>query len=86
MQTKRKALLLYAGKRSHFLHGYELKQELRKIPLYGIEIQNINIEAIENYIFSEYVYHYERVSGYTREVALRKALKKYMNNFNIKNY
>lgn len=69
------------------LHGYELKRELRNIPLYdlGIEIQNINIDAIENYIFRDYVYNYEKISGYTREVALRKALKKYMSNFNIKN-
>lgn len=71
--------------RNLYHHGYELKQELRKIPLYGIEIQNINLEAIENYIFRDYVYHFEKVSGYTREVALRKALKKYMENFNIKN-
>ncbi len=63
--------------------GYELKKELRKIPIYEYDVATLNYDLIEEYIFREYVYTFEIAGGYTREVALRKALDKYIKTYNI---
>lgn len=66
--------------------GLELKRELRKTMNYNHDINNINFDLIEEYIFKDYVYDYEKNYGYTREIALRKALDKYIRVFgNLKN-
>lgn len=59
--------------------GYELKRELRNIPIYDYDVSSLNYDLIEEYIFRDYVYNYEKNSGYTRETALRKSLNKYIN-------
>ena len=71
------------SKYNSYHSGYELKKELRNIVIYEYDIVNINIELVEEYIFRDYVYYYEIISGYTREVALRKALDKYIHIFNL---
>lgn len=58
--------------------GFQLKRELRKIPLYELEKERSNIDYIEEFIFREYVFYYEKYCSYCREVALRKALNKYV--------
>ena len=63
--------------------GYELKKELRQIPIYEYDVATLNYDLIEDYIFREYVYTFEIAGGYTREVALRKALYKYIKTYNI---
>lgn len=66
--------------------GLQLKRELRNTINYNHDIYNINFDLIEDYIFRDYVYDYEKNHGYTREIALRKALDKYIKLFgNIKN-
>lgn len=59
--------------------GYELKRELRNIAIYDYDVSSLNYDLIEEYIFRDYVYNFEKNSGYSRETALRKALTKYIN-------
>lgn len=59
-------------------NGYELKRELRNITIYDYDVSTLNYDLIEDYIFRDYVYNYEKNSGYSRETALRKALNKYI--------
>lgn len=71
------------SKYNNYPSGYELKRELRNLVIYEYDVLNINIESMEEYIFRDYVYYYEIISGYTREIALRKALDKYIHIFNL---
>ena len=64
---------------SSYPSGYELKRELRNITIYDYDVSSLNYDLIEEYIFKDYVYNYEKNSGYPRETALRKALTKYIN-------
>ena len=61
--------------------GLELKRELRRTINYNHDIWSINMDLIEDYIFRDYVYDYEKNHGYTHEIALRKALDKYIRVF-----
>lgn len=63
--------------------GYELKRQLRKTIIYDYDITNLNYDLIEDYIFRDYVYNFEKNSGYSRDVALRKALYKYIKVYDI---
>ena len=71
------------NKYNNYPSGYELKRELKNVILYEYDLLNINIELIEEYIFRDYVYNYEVISGYTREIALKKALDKYIHVFDL---
>ncbi len=68
---------------NNYPSGYELKRQLRVIPIYEYDISNLNYDLIEEYIFRDYVYNFEKNSGYSREGALRKALDKYIKTYNI---
>ena len=61
--------------------GLELKRELRRTINYNHDIWSINMDLIEDYVFRDYVYDYEKNHGYIREIALRKALDKYIRVF-----
>lgn len=69
---------------SSYPSGYELKRQLRNTIIYDYDISNLNYDLIEEYIFRDYVYNYEKNSGYTRDVAIRKALDKYIKTYGIK--
>jgi hypothetical protein len=70
-------------KYSNYPSGYELKRQLRNIVIYEYDVSNLNYDLIEEYIFRDYVYNFEKISGYCREVALRKALDKYIRVYGI---
>lgn len=57
---------------SSYPSGYELKNELRTIPIYDYDISNLNFESIENYVFRDYVYNFEK----NRRIYKRNSLKK----------
>ncbi len=48
-------------KGNNYPSGYELKRELRDIAIYSIDKALINIDLIEEYIFRDYVYTYEKL-------------------------
>ncbi len=48
-------------KENNYPSGYELKRELRDIAIYSIDKALINIDLIEEYIFRDYVYTYEKL-------------------------
>lgn len=70
---------------NNYPSGYELKRQLRDIEIYDIETYLINYDLIEEQIFKEYVFDYEMNHGYSREISLRKALKRYIEVFKIYN-
>lgn len=49
----------YSKSSIQYPSGYELKNELRNIPIYEYDISNLNLDSIENFIFRDYVYNYE---------------------------
>lgn len=61
--------------------GTSLLKELKKIYTYDNSIYIFNMERIDPYIFRDYVYRYEIIAGFNREVALRKAFEKYKKDF-----
>lgn len=63
--------------------GLELLSELREISIPDIDIWKYDTFLINPAIFREYVYNYEFMGGYTREVALKMAFKKYIGIYNI---
>lgn len=71
------------SKYNNYPSGYELKRELRDIEIYDIDTYLINYDLIEEQIFKDYVFDYEINHGYSREIALRKALKRYIEVFKI---
>ena len=73
------------SKYNNYPSGYELKRELRDIEIYDIDTYLINYDLIEEQIFKEYVFDYEMNHGYSREISLRKALKRYIKVFKIYN-
>lgn len=73
----------YSNECNNYPSGYELKNQLRKTIIYDYDITNLNYDLIEEYIFRDYVYNFEINSGYSRDVALRKALDKYIGVYNI---
>lgn len=68
---------------NNYPSGYELKRQLRKTIIYDYDITSLNYDLIEEYIFRDYVYNFEKVSGYSRDVAIRKALDKYIKTHGI---
>lgn len=75
--------IIYSNECNNYPSGYELKNQLRKTIIYDYDITNLNYDLIEEYIFRDYVYNFEINSGYSRDVALRKALDKYIRVYNI---
>ena len=73
------------SKYNNYPSGYELKRELRDIEIYDIDTYLINYDLIEEQIFKDYVFDYEINHGYSREISLRKALKRYIEVFKIYN-
>lgn len=71
------------NKSNNYPSGYELKRQLRNTIIYDYDITSLNYDLIEEYIFRDYVYNFEKNSGYTRDVALRKALDKYIKVYGI---
>jgi len=76
---------------NNYPSGYELKRQLRKTIIYDYDITSLNYDLIEEYIFRDYVHNFEKVSGYSRDVAIRnsrdvairKALDKYIKTYGI---
>ena len=62
-----------------------LKRQLRDIEIYDIDTYSVNYDLIEEQIFKDYVFDYEINHGYSREISLRKALKRYIEVFKIYN-
>lgn len=73
------------SKYSNYPSGYELKRQLRDIEIYDIDTYSVNYDLIEEQIFKDYVFDYEINHGYSREISLRKALKRYIEVFKIYN-
>lgn len=71
---------------SNYPSGFELKRQLRNTIIYDYDITSLNYDLIEEYIFRNYVYNFEKISGYTRDVAIRKALDKYVKTYGILKY
>ncbi|MDO4283511.1 MAG: hypothetical protein Q4D02_07735 [Clostridia bacterium] len=68
-------------KEKEYPKGMELLKELRKIGMPNRNLCTFNMEKIDPYIFREYVYRYEVLGGYSREVALRFAFEKYKEDY-----
>lgn len=62
-------------------NGTELLKELRKVYIHGINLYTFNMEKIDPFIFREYVYRYEVIGGFSREIALRKAFEEYKKDY-----
>ena len=60
--------------------GTELLKELKKVYIHGENLYTFNMEKIDPYIFREYVYRYEVIGGFSRDVALKKAFEEYLLN------
>lgn len=73
-----------SSKYNNYPSGYELKRQLRDIEIYDVDTYLLNYDLIEEQIFKDYVYDYEINHGYSREISLRKALKRYVEVFKIK--
>lgn len=69
------------GKEEKYPKGTYLLKELKNIYTYDNSIYIFNMERIDPYIFRDYVYRYEIIAGFSREVALRKAFEKYKKDF-----
>ena len=72
-----------SSKYNSYSSGYELKRKLRDIEIYDIDKYLLNYDLIQEQIFKDYVYDYEINHGYSREISLRKALKRYIEVFKI---
>lgn len=64
-------------KKEDYPTGMELLQELRKLHLIDVNWSTFSFEKIDPYIFREYVFLYEVIGCDSREVALKKAFRKY---------
>lgn len=67
--------------REEYPKGMYLLDELKKVYTYDNSIYIFNMEKIDPYIFREYVYRYEIIGGFSREIALKKAFEKYKKDF-----
>ncbi len=63
--------------------GTELIKELNCISIIQHDKYKLDYYLIDPYIFREYVYKYEMVSGLSREVSLKRALDEYLSKYNI---
>lgn len=73
--------LVGANDKKSYPKGKELLNQLQKIGIQGTNFYTFNIELIDPYIFRDYVYRYEMIGGYSREVALKMAFEEYKKTY-----